>query len=84
MGSLTTPNCNEIVNWVVVQDAQMASEAQLSAFERAFSGENYMDGNAREVQKVNGRDIYMKARPDFAATLGVTAAAALGATLSLF
>lgn len=84
MGSLTTPNCNEIVNWVVMQEAQMASEAQLMAFERAFSGENYMDGNAREVQKVNGRDIYMKDRPAFAATLGITAAAALGITLSLF
>lgn len=82
-GSLTTPDCNEIVNWIVVQDAQMASEAQLNAFEAAFSGDDYLDGNAREQQKLNGRTIYMRERPDFAAALGVSVAAAAGAAFSL-
>ena len=82
-GSLTTPNCNEIVNWVIVQEPQLASEEQLAAFERAFQGENYKNGNARDLQKVNGRTIYMKDKPDYAAALGMTAVAALGAVFNL-
>lgn len=82
-GSLTTPGCNENVNWVIVQDAQMASEEQLAAFERAFQGEDYKNGNARDLQKVNDRTIYMKNKPDYAAALGFSAVAAAGAILNL-
>lgn len=83
MGSLTTPTCGEIVNWVVVQEAQPASKAQIAAFEAMLNDEYYLDGNAREQQKLNSRTIYMKTRPSFATQVGLSLAAAAGIALNL-
>lgn len=52
-GSLTTPNCDEIVNWIVLSEIQSCSAKQLS---------NMVDkigGNYRNSKPVNGRVIYV-------------------------
>lgn len=48
-GSLTTPPCSEIVNWVAFKTPIQASRAQIDAFARLFPM------NARPVQPLNRR-----------------------------
>lgn len=48
-GSLTTPNCSEIVSWFVLNEAVHMSLEQIEAFRAIF------DGNYRPVQPLNGR-----------------------------
>ncbi|MBW4470449.1 MAG: carbonic anhydrase family protein [Stenomitos rutilans HA7619-LM2] len=48
-GSLTTPPCSEIVNWVVFHDPIEVSQAQIDQFTRIFPL------NARPVQPLNHR-----------------------------
>lgn len=50
-GSLTTPQCNEVVTWTVMQNAVEMSEAQLSEFRKVF-GDNF-----RPPQEIGGRPI---------------------------
>jgi Carbonic anhydrase len=50
-GSLTTPPCSEIVNWVVMREPIAASTAQIAAFAKLFPD------NARPVQALNRRFI---------------------------
>jgi len=55
-GSLTTPTCNEVVSWYVMEGAIAISQAQLDA----FKGLKYPDGapmvdNYRPPQPVNNR-----------------------------
>lgn len=50
-GSLTTPPCSEIVNWVVLKEPITASQAQVAAFAKLFPD------NARPVQALNRRFI---------------------------
>ena len=54
-GSLTTPPCSEIVEWIVLEHPLEASQTQLDL----FSG--LLHGNYRPVQPLNGRTI--KYRP---------------------
>ncbi len=49
-GSLTTPGFTEGVNWVILHDRLILSQAQVDAF-----GALFPDGNFREVQALNGR-----------------------------
>lgn len=50
-GSLTTPPCSEIVNWVVLREPIAASPAQIAVFAKLFPD------NARPVQPLNRRFI---------------------------
>lgn len=50
-GSLTTPNCSEIVTWFVVSEPLTMSVEQIEAFRAIFS-DNY-----RPVQPLNGRQV---------------------------
>lgn len=52
-GSLTTPDFNEGVNWILLNDRLVLSQAQVDAFAALFP-----DGNSREVQPLNGRTIF--------------------------
>ena len=56
-GSLTTPDCTEDVNWVVIQDIKTMSTSQLETFKTYISSLNsaYASGNNRDVQDLNGR-----------------------------
>ena len=54
MGSLTTPEFNEGVQWIVMKEFLNLSPRQIGAFGRLFPG---LNGNAREVQDLNGRPI---------------------------
>lgn len=49
MGSLTTPPCNEGVNWFVLEEPVTISKAQLEKFSSAVSA------NSRPLQPVNNR-----------------------------
>jgi carbonic anhydrase len=58
-GSLTTPNFDEGVRWVVLAEPIEMSEAQIEAFKQLFP-----EGNSREVQPLNGRTIYTDVEPE--------------------
>ena len=51
-GSLTTPPFTEGVSWVVLADSIEMSAEQIEAFQHLFH-----EGNSREVQPLNGRQI---------------------------
>lgn len=53
-GSLTTPPCSEVVQWYVLKEALTASPEQLAQFE------GILKNNYRNVQALNGRQIYSK------------------------
>lgn len=60
-GSLTTPGCAEIVEWIVLEDLQNISPQQLATFTRKWAGDYSFgrgNGNARVTQPLNGRTIY--------------------------
>jgi len=50
-GSLTTPPCSEIVEWIVMENPLEASQTQLDAFS------NILHNNFRPIQPLNGRVI---------------------------
>lgn len=59
IGGLTTPSCNEIVNWIVNSDVQTIDLEQKSAFYKYKEKSYPMPvGNNRLTQKLNGRIIY--------------------------
>ena len=53
-GSLTTPPCSEIVDWIVLEQPMEATQAQLDAFS------SLLHHNYRPVQPLNGRIIKHK------------------------
>ena len=72
-GSLTTPGCTEIVQWYVLQNVQKIGTAQLAKF-RALSFTNHpedpayaIESNARPVQQMAGRKIFISPAHDNAA-----------------
>ena len=85
-GSLTTPGCDEIVTWIVLEEPLTASPAQIAAFAQMAEGDMYLDGNARETQDGGDRTIYMKSKPSGAlaqAAVSVVSMVAIAAA-SLF
>jgi carbonic anhydrase len=56
-GSLTTPPFTEPVRWVLLADSISASRRQIAAFRELFD-----EGNSREVQPLNGRNVRSDAK----------------------
>jgi carbonic anhydrase len=50
-GSLTTPQCNEVVNWYLMKNPIELSEAQIQAYARHYHN------SARPLQPLNGRPV---------------------------
>lgn len=59
LGGLTTPTCDEAVNWVVMEAVESISNAQLQAVKK-FISKIYPAGNARSIKPLNGRTIYYR------------------------
>jgi carbonic anhydrase len=60
-GSLTTPDCNEIVTWLLTSEVLEVSSSQLSFFTSKWANDpNFGNGNGnnRPVQPINGRTIF--------------------------
>ena len=58
-GGLTTPTCDESVNWVVMEKIESITPSQLKYVKNFISG-LYPAGNARSTKPLNGRRIYYK------------------------
>jgi len=63
LGSLTTPPCNEIVTWIVMQQGVTISPDQLEAFRKGLTDMTYpladsYGNNFRPPQPLNGRTVY--------------------------
>jgi carbonic anhydrase len=58
-GSLTTPNFDEGVRWVVLAEPIEMSEQQIDAFKQLFP-----EGNSREIQPLNGRAVLTDVAPE--------------------
>ena len=57
-GSLTTPTCNEAVNWLLFLDPIAISSTQLNDFRKLKDGEGQdLVDNFRPVQPLNGRKV---------------------------
>jgi len=56
-GSLTTPPCNETVNWIVMTEIEQISTAQVNDFVQLL-GRHGFDENNRGTKPLNGRTIY--------------------------
>lgn len=75
-GSLTTPGCDEVVEWTVIDDIQPISAAQLKGFTDLWGP----DGTARRVQPLNGRELHYVGPPEL---LEAEAAAAAAVTFGV-
>lgn len=61
-GSLTTPPCTESVNWFILAKPLKISQSQLETFTNAWAKNPAFaegNGNNRDVQPLNGRDVYI-------------------------
>lgn len=57
IGGLTTPDCNQVVNWVVNEKVVELSNSQINSVKTWIKG-LYPNGNTRKVQPLNGRTLY--------------------------
>jgi carbonic anhydrase len=58
LGSVTTPDCLETVNWVVLQNTLQMSKLQLEAIVKWIE-DKYKSGNARKTKELNNRQIWV-------------------------
>lgn len=56
-GSLTTPGCDEQVNWIVIDKIYTISQEQFDIFKMYISS-IYPKGNNRNVHPLNGRNVF--------------------------
>lgn len=56
-GSLTTPGCDEGVNWILMGSPITMSAEQIDQFQDIFSGAEFPEGNRRPTQDLNGRTV---------------------------
>jgi carbonic anhydrase len=56
-GSLTVPNCNEFINWILFDEIQVMSTSQFESMKKQVY-DVYPNGNARKIQKLNNRKLY--------------------------
>ena len=59
-GSLTTPGCNEGVDWYVMLDSVSVTPDQVLAFAQYVSGGRSFAQNSRPLQPLNGRAFDMQ------------------------
>ncbi|KAK5650456.1 hypothetical protein RI129_001485 [Pyrocoelia pectoralis] len=64
-GSLTTPNCSEIVTWTVFTNTLPISKNQIKRFEDIRSESGKLTENFRALQKLGDRTVYLKRSPMF-------------------
>ena len=87
-GSLTRPECTAGLTWIVRQDPIFVPTTQLASVDTIFSdaASSYLDGNARAVQEIGDRTIYMKERPakSGAAHLALAATSLAALVASMF
>ena len=58
-GSLTTPGCNEIVTWIVLETPIKISKKQLKALRSLTDGHgDPLVNNFRPTQYINGRSVF--------------------------
>lgn len=57
-GSLTTPDCNEIVTWTVFGTVKEISKEQLDKFRQLMGSHGSLNNNYRPPQPLNNRKIY--------------------------
>lgn len=57
-GSLTTPGCNEQVNWFVAQEPVLISPSDTQAFRSLLDKEEFeLSGNFRPIQQLHDRNV---------------------------
>lgn len=61
-GSLTTPDCNEIVHWIIFKNPVPISRDQLQLFRlltfESSTGKTFLVDNNRPIQDLNGRSVF--------------------------
>jgi carbonic anhydrase len=56
-GSLTNVECDETVNWIIMEKIEAMSTNQLKEIKN-WIGKTYPQGNSRSIKQINGRKIY--------------------------
>ncbi len=70
-GGLTTPGCDESVNWIVVDQIFGVKKEVFENF-KAYLGAQYPDGNNRQVKPLNNRTVYHYSAPASSSSTVVT------------
>ncbi|KAH3761579.1 carbonic anhydrase 7 [Pelomyxa schiedti] len=93
-GSLTTPGCNEVVQWVVMTERVQIAADQLSGFRamhhqlleaHSTSTEEPFDVicNARPVQPLNGRTVIVGGQPSTSESISTSSSSSLSSSSSI-